>query len=171
MRHYIVDRFGVYQRAISTIAELDAAVEDLDTFFHPESILNKNGPLTSEEYEIVKRHVSIGESLLRDIDIMGDISIGVKHHHERVDGKGYAGGLRGDEIPMTAKIINVCNALDRMLTDQPFRKAFSIERAQSELVSNAGTQFDERITAILISLICGGAIPIDSSSQDAEDGF
>jgi len=148
-------RLGMAEDELETL-HYSALLHDIGEVGIPDHILNKRGPLTDEEYDIVKRHVTVGCELLDDITIMGDITTGVRYHHERVDGAGYTEGLRGDEIPLTAKIISVCNALDRMLTDQPYRKAMPVEKVQSEFVSNAGKQFDEKITAVLISLINEG---------------
>ena len=151
-------RLGMSEPELETLYYA-ALLHDIGLVGIPDSILSKNGRLTNEEFDIVKKHVTVGGDLLKDITVMGDIAVGAKYHHERIDGKGYT-GLKGDEIPLMAKIICVCNAFDSMLSDQAYRKAMSIERAQSEFISNAGTQFDEKITAILISLINEGEIPL-----------
>jgi energy-coupling factor transport system substrate-specific component len=154
----IGERLGMPEHELETLYYA-ALLHDIGLVGIPDSILNKNGRLTDEELGIVKKHVAVGGDLLKDITVMGDIAAGAKYHHERIDGKGYA-GLKGDEIPLMAKIICVCNAFDSMLSDQAYRKALSIERVQSEFISNAGTQFDEKITAVLISLINEGEVPL-----------
>ena len=137
-----------------------AMLHDIGKASIPDNILNKKGSLTNKEYDIIKNHVTIGGNLLSGITVLGDIALGAKYHHERVDGSGYVEGLSGDEIPLTAKIISICSAFDSMLSDQSFRKALSMEKVQSEFISNAGTQFDTKITAVLISLINEGAVPL-----------
>lgn len=154
----IGERLGMAESELETLYYA-ALLHDIGKMGIPDTILYKKGPLTNEEYEIIKSHAAIGGELLNDITDIGDIAAGVKYHHERKDGKGYM-GLRGDDIPLFIKILCACNALDSMLSDQPYRKAFSIEKTQSEFLSNAGTQFDEKITAVLISLITEGGIPL-----------
>jgi energy-coupling factor transport system substrate-specific component len=137
-----------------------ALLHDIGNIAVPASILNKPGTLTEEEFEMVKLHVTIGTDLLAGVNILGDIALGAKYHHERVDGRGYTTGLIGDEIPLIGRIIGVCDAFDSMLSERPFRRAMPVEKAQSELVSNAGKQFDAKITAALISLISEGEVPL-----------
>jgi energy-coupling factor transport system substrate-specific component len=163
-------RVAAYSKLIGE--RLGMSVSELETLYYaallhdigkagiPESILNKKGPFSDEEFNIMKTHVTKGGELLGDITVMGDIAAGARYHHERIDGKGYAEGISGDAIPLSAKIICVCNALDCMLSDQPHRKAMPIEKVQSEFISNVGKQFDERVTAILISLINEGEVPL-----------
>jgi energy-coupling factor transport system substrate-specific component len=151
-------RLGMPEQELETLYYA-ALLHDIGLVGIPDSILNKKGKLTNEEFDIVKKHVTVGGDLLRDITVMGDIAAGAKYHHERIDGTGYE-GLRGDEIPLMAKIICICNAFDSMLSGQAYRKAMPIEKVQSEFISNAGTQFDEKITAILISLINEGEVPL-----------
>ena len=153
----IGQRLGMTENELETLYYA-AMLHDIGKVCIPDSILNKNGPLTKEEFDVVKRHVVVGADLLRDINVMGDIALGAKYHHERIDGKGYADGISGDEIPLIAKIIGVCNAFDSMLYNKPYKKGMSIERVQSEFIANAGTQFDERVTAVLISLINQGDV-------------
>jgi len=109
---------------------------------------------------LVQRHVKVAGNWLAGITVMGDITEGVKYHHERIDGKGYAEGLSGVEIPLAAKIICVCNAFDSMMSHQPHRKALSVKKAQSELIASAGTQFDQQIVGVLIALINEGEVPL-----------
>jgi energy-coupling factor transport system substrate-specific component len=137
-----------------------ALLHDIGKAGIPDSIMNKAAPLTEDEYEIVKTHTVKGNNLIGNITVLGDIAFGAKYHHERIDGKGYPEGLSRDEIPLTARIICVCSAFDSMLSEQPYRKALTLEKAQSELISNAGKQFDERVTAVLVSLISEGEVPI-----------
>jgi energy-coupling factor transport system substrate-specific component len=152
-------RLGMTKDELETLY-FAALLHDIGTIGIPDSILNKNGPLTDEEYAIVKNHVTIGADWLKDIVVMGNIAAGVKHHNERIDGKGYPGMLSGGDIPLMAKIICICNAFDSMMSDRSYRKALPMEKIQSEFISNAGIQFDERITAVLISLITEGEIPL-----------
>jgi energy-coupling factor transport system substrate-specific component len=152
-------RLGMEEHELETLYYA-ALLHDIGKIVIPDSILNKSTPLTDEEYEVVKKHVTIGSDLLSDIKIFGNIALVVKHHHEEIDGGGYPDKLSGEEIPLMARIIRVCDALDSMLSGNPKRRAMSVESAQSELIAGAGTHFDSRITAALISLISEGEVPL-----------
>jgi HD-GYP domain-containing protein (c-di-GMP phosphodiesterase class II) len=115
-----------------------------------ESVLRKNGKLTPEERACIGRHPSIGASILRGIKQMREIVPGVLCHHERVDGKGYPDGLKGDEIPLTGKIVQLADSFDAMTSRRTYRDAMSVEHALSEIRRGLGTQFDARIGTIFL---------------------
>jgi energy-coupling factor transport system substrate-specific component len=160
-------RLGMDESELETLYYA-ALLHDIGDVCIPDAIHNKRSALTDAEHEIVKNHVRIGGDLLRGISVMGDISVGARYHHERVDGTGYAEGLKGDEIPLVARIITVCNSFDCMQYDRPHKKAIHPEKVQSEFIANAGTQFDERVTAVLISLMNEGEIPCDKAEESDE---
>jgi putative nucleotidyltransferase with HDIG domain len=113
-------------------------------------ILRKPDALTQEERAIIESHVTRGEQLLRDLSSVHEEVVRiVRHHHEREDGTGYPDGLLGDEIPMGSKIIVVCDAVDAMLSDRPYRDALPLSRVLEELQENAGRQFDHRVVRAL----------------------
>jgi len=130
-----------------------------------EAVLCKNGALTEEERNRIKAHPRIGASILSDIKQMKDIVPGVLYHHERVDGKGYPEGLKGDRIPLISKIIGLADAFDAMTSRRVYRDAMSIRRALSEIEKGLGTQFDEEV----------GRVFLDSDIQKLwdiiQDGF
>jgi len=115
-----------------------------------ETVLRKNGKLTPEERECIQRHPSIGASILRGIKQMREIVPGVLCHHERVDGRGYPDGLRGDEIPLTGKIVGLADSFDAMTSRRTYRDAMSIEHALEEIRKGLGTQFDEKIGELFL---------------------
>lgn len=123
-----------------------------------EEILNKKEPLTEHEYEEIKQHPLIGYNILKDLDFMKRIQKVILQHHERIDGKGYPYGLRGDEIDLLARIISVADAYDAMTSDRPYRRAFSKNEALSELQRCAGSQFDRNIVEKLLSLAQKGMV-------------
>lgn len=124
------------------IGKIEAAYTD---------ILRKPDSLTAEERSIIESHVTRGEQLLRDLSsVPDDVVLAVRHHHEREDGMGYPDGLIGREIPVGAKIIVVCDAVDAMLSDRPYRKALQLGVVFEQLTEHAGTQFDEHIVAALL---------------------
>lgn len=115
-------------------------------------ILRKPDQLTDREREIIQSHVTKGEQLLRDLSsVPEDVVRAVRHHHEREDGKGYPDGLLGDEIPIGAKIIVVCDAVDAMLSDRPYRKALPLRVVLEQLEQHRGQQFDHRVVKALVS--------------------
>lgn len=114
-------------------------------------ILRKPDNLTAEERDIIESHVAKGVELLTSLSsFSGEVIAAVRHHHEREDGKGYPDRLRGQEIPLGAKIIKVCDAIDAMLSDRPYRSALSLHQVKEQLVTYAGIQFDAGIVQAVV---------------------
>ncbi|HOY66536.1 MAG TPA: HD domain-containing protein [Candidatus Ozemobacteraceae bacterium] len=107
-----------------------------------DSIIRKPARLTDEEYAIIKKHPEIGAKILRPVDFLADKVPGVKHHHEYFDGRGYPDHLKGEDIPLIARIICVADAFDAMTTNRPYRKGLSFNTAVAELKKFSGKQFD-----------------------------
>lgn len=137
-----------------------ALLHDIGKIGISDKILNKPGKLTSEEREIIMSHPAIGGEILKDFSSLPGISEGARYHHERYDGTGYNEGLKGEEIPFFARIICVADSYDAMSSARCYRKDMEAERIISELQSNAGTQFDPKIVAIMLELIAEGRVPI-----------
>ena len=123
----------------------------------PDGVLRKPGHLTSEEYEIVKQHVALGDSIVRNVDHVDAVRAGIRHHHERWDGRGYLHALAGEDIPLIARILAVGDAFSAMTTTRPYRKALSVEEAIRRLGDAAGTQLDERLVVAFIHGLEGAA--------------
>jgi HD-GYP domain-containing protein (c-di-GMP phosphodiesterase class II) len=130
---------------------LAGLLHDIGKIGIDENVLRKNGKLTPEERECIQRHPSIGAGILRGIKQMRDIVPGVLCHHERVDGRGYPDGLRGDEIPLTGKIVGLADSFDAMTSRRTYREAMSVEHALHEIRNGLGTQFDEKIGALFLA--------------------
>jgi putative nucleotidyltransferase with HDIG domain len=114
-------------------------------------ILRKPDSLTPDERAIIESHVTRGEQLLRDLSsVPEEVVRSVRHHHEREDGRGYPDGLVREEIPIGAKIIVVCDAVDAMLSDRPYRKALPLSLVLDQLQDHSSTQFDQRIVHALV---------------------
>ena len=143
-----------------------ALLHDIGKIGIPDSILKKEGRLTDEEYEVIKRHSAIGGEILESISIINEIKEGAAFHHEKYDGTGYNTGLKGEHIPITARIICVADAFDAMATTRPYRQQRSPEYIISELKTNEGTQFDPLIAEVLIGLINSGEIKIVYEGED-----
>lgn len=112
-------------------------------------VLQKSGKLTVDEYEHMKLHPTQGAEILRDVEWLRPALVVPLHHHERVDGKGYPDGLRGEEIPLFARLVTVADAFDSMTSTRTYRKALSIEAALAEIHRCTGTQFDPAAVACL----------------------
>lgn len=136
----------------SELADLAFAglVHDVGKLVIPEKTLCKPGPLTREEYYLLKMHASVSGEIVACIPGTNGIESIVRHHHERVDGSGYPDGLRGEEIPLAARILAVADAFASMTRERPFASPRSFEEAAAELQRNAGTQFDQRVVTALL---------------------
>lgn len=115
------------------------------------SIIRKDGSLSDAERKVIVTHAAKGAEFLETLSsFRRDVVSGVRHHHERYDGTGYPDGLTGESIPLAARIIQLCDSIDAMLSDRPYRKALTVEHVRSELVRCAGTQFDPKIVDIIL---------------------
>ncbi len=118
----------------------------------PESVLQKTGRLTPEEFEQMKRHPQIGAKILRDIKQVSDIIPGVLHHHELYDGQGYPAVLTGENIPLMGRIICLADCFDAMTSNRTYRKALPLEVALTEIHRCSGTQFDPVLTDAFLKI-------------------
>lgn len=139
---------------MSEIDELRIAgdLHDIGKIGINQEILLKAGPLTNEEYEIMKTHSEKGYRIIKASSELKGVAESVLYHHERWDGRGYPMGIKGEEIPLLARIISVCDSYDVMTSDRVYKKAMSKEKAIEELIRCSGTQFDPNIVDIFISL-------------------
>jgi HD-GYP domain-containing protein (c-di-GMP phosphodiesterase class II) len=126
-----------------------ALMHDVGKLGVESKILQKQGKLTSEEYDHMKIHPGRGVDILGEIDLMAAALRGIRHHHERVDGTGYPDGIAGDEIPLIARLIMVADAFDSMTSTRSYRVAKTIDEAFTEIRRCTGTQFDPRAVAAL----------------------
>ncbi len=147
---FLADRLGVDPELRKTI-EIAGLLHDVGKIGIPDGILRKPGPLTVEEYAIVKQHVALGDSIVRDVPNAGLVRAAVRHHHERWDGDGYLDGLSGEEIPLIARILSVADAFSAMTTNRPYRKAMSVQEALHRLEDAAGTQLDGRLVTAFVT--------------------
>jgi diguanylate cyclase (GGDEF)-like protein len=132
-----------------------ALLHDVGKVGIPDAILNKPGPLTDEEREVMADHTIIGERILLGIPGFAPIASIVRHEHERWDGGGYPDGIAGEEIPLGSRIILACDAYHAMTSDRPYRARMSHEEAIEEISRHVGTQFDPKVTAALIGHLYG----------------
>ncbi|MCR4763398.1 MAG: HD-GYP domain-containing protein [Lachnospiraceae bacterium] len=119
----------------------------------PDSIINKQGKLTDEEYATIKTHPSVGAEILTTVSEMPKLVTGARWHHERYDGRGYPDGLKGEEIPEEARIIAVADAYDAMTSHRSYRDIIPQDHVKSEIEKGMNTQFDEKFARIMLEMI------------------
>jgi len=135
---------------------LAASLHDLGKIGIPDEVLHKPDRLAPEEYELIKKHPLIAVQILQPLAVVQDIIPWIKHHHERYDGGGYPDGLRGEDIPLGARLIALADSFDAMTTDRPYRRALSTEAALAEIRQGTGRQFDPRLALAWLNLMKEG---------------
>jgi diguanylate cyclase (GGDEF)-like protein len=163
------------RRIALTAEELDtlgraAELHDIGKMAIPDEILHKPGPLNDEEWALLRTHTMVGERILEAAPAMGPVARLVRWTHERWDGRGYPDGLRGEEVPLGARIIFVCDAFDAMTSERPYKHKISAEDALDELRRNSGTQFDPMVVELLCEVVSEGlavAVSDDSGVEPA----
>jgi len=135
-----------------------ALLHDCGKLEIPDSIFSKVEELSQEEREIINSHTILGGKVLEQFDAINGVRDGALYHHERYDGKGYPYGLKGEQIPLCARIIGVADAYDAMNTDRSYRKHLLKAKILEELERCAGTQFDPNVARIMRELILRGEV-------------
>ncbi|MCP2519734.1 response regulator [Candidatus Aminicenantes bacterium AC-708-M15] len=129
-----------------------ALLHDIGKIGIPDKILKKPGKLTTQEWEIIKQHPIIGYKMISGIKFLKEASQIVLHHHEHFDGNGYPAKLKGNSIPLGARIFAVADALEALISDRPYRKALPIEEAKKEIIRCSGSQFDPKVVEAFLSI-------------------
>lgn len=148
----LAKEFGLSQNRIEQL-RYAALLHDIGKIALPDSILNKPGRLTAREWEVVKRHPTIGGEIVRKVERLRRVARIIEQNHERVDGQGYPQGLRGEQIELEARILAVVDAYDAMIMNRVYRGALAEEEAIAELKENAGTQFDREVVERFIRIL------------------
>lgn len=143
-----------------------ALLHDIGKIGVPDSVLNKPFKLTDVEFELIKNHTVMGAEILKDIKMFPNVSLGAKYHHERYDGRGYPNGLKGEEIPMVARIIGIVDSYDAMTSNRVYRKRLQNEIVMQELLKGKGTQFDPFLVDRFIELLEEGEMLKNVPTED-----
>jgi putative nucleotidyltransferase with HDIG domain len=146
------EEFGLDEDALRDL-RYGAIFHDIGKIAIPDAILNKPGPLTGSEFEVIKRHPIVGEQILAPVPFLEQVRRIVRHDHERWDGKGYPDGLKGRQIPIGARIVLVVDAFHAMVSDRSYRQGMSEESARLELRAHAGTQFDPDVVDAFLRVL------------------
>ncbi len=133
-------------------------MHDIGKIGVPDSVLNKKGRLTDEEFNLMKQHTVIGSDILKNIEDVAGLRDGVRHHHERYDGKGYPDGLKGDEITPFARILCIADSFDAMTSDRVYRGRLTREQVLDEIEKNRGTQFAPEVADTVLAMIKDGLL-------------
>jgi putative nucleotidyltransferase with HDIG domain len=142
----------------ATVADVEhvAMLHDIGKIATPDEILLKPGPLTNEQWEIMRQHPERGEELIRSTPGLEHLAAAIRAEHERWDGSGYPDGLVGEAIPVASRIVFVCDAYQAMVSDRPYRQALSTEAARAEIEAGFGTQFWPEAARALLEILDGG---------------
>ncbi len=148
------------RKALSNLAKA-AQMHDIGKIGIPDHVLNKVGRLTDEEYAMMKSHVTRGAEILKDFTLVEHVGEGTRYHHERFDGRGYPDGLKGEEIPLFARIIGVADAFDAMTSNRVYRNHMDTDYVMTEMKRGRGTQFDPDALDAFLRLIENNVINLE----------
>lgn len=147
-------------------------LHDLGKLGVPEAILRKAGPLTDQEFEVVKRHPAFGEEILLDIsDAFSTIAVGVRSHHERWDGSGYPDGLKGEAIPLAGRILALVDVFEAVTSNRPYRGPMEVTEALDLIQAGSGTHFDPTLVRLFLRLELAGKLIRELEDETHRDAY
>jgi putative nucleotidyltransferase with HDIG domain len=148
----IAEKFGIKGEKLRYV-KWGALLHDIGKLGVPDSILLKPGPLTDKEWEIMKKHPEYGYNMLKKVDFLLPALEIPLYHHEKWDGSGYPKGLKGDEIPLPARIFAVVDVWDALTNERPYRPPWSKEKALEYIISQSGKHFDPEVVKVFLEVI------------------
>lgn len=152
------ERLGLDEERLNQL-EIAGIVHDIGKVGVPESILNKPGKLTDEEYDIIKKHTEIGETILKPLGSLKECIEPIKHHHEKLDGSGYPDGLKGEEIPLETRIIGVADIFDALHSDRPYRSRMPLSSIEEIIMNDVRRGcLDGKVVKELFDMVRSGEI-------------
>jgi putative nucleotidyltransferase with HDIG domain len=149
--HVLAEACGVRDPATLDSIRKGALLHDAGKMAIPDSILKKPGPLTAQEWSAIRRHPALGYGLVRDVKLVPEVGNIILCHHEKYDGTGYPKGLKGEAIPLEARVFAVADTLDAVTSHRPYRAPRDFKAARRELEAGAGRQFDPKV----VDVFCG----------------
>lgn len=151
----VAERLGVKGKELRRI-EYAALLRDIGKVNVPHRVLNKSGPLTPEEWDILQSHSTLGASMVAEVPFLADTAELVRHHHENWDGSGYPDGLAGQDIPLGSRILAVATDYDAMVSERPYHQAMPKEQAASEIKEAVGHKYDPEVVEVFLDVIDRG---------------
>ena len=148
----IAKKLGLSSENLDLIRNV-GLLHDIGKIGIPDAILMKPFPLTKKEYQIIQQHTILGSDILKKAHSLKHLAPIVRHHHERYDGTGYPDRIKGNDIPIEARIIAIADAVEAMASDRPYRRALSYKKIEEELKRNSGTQFDPMIIETMMQIL------------------
>ena len=142
--------------------QISALLHDIGKIGIDDKVLKKPGFLTPDEFELMKQHPVKGANIMKSIEQMKEMIPGMKYHHEQWDGNGYPDRLRGQAIPLIARIISVADTFDAMTTNRPYQKAIDLDFTLQKIQQSAGVKYDPEVVNALINAIASGEITLTS---------
>ena len=161
----IGEKLGLSEDDLKTL-RVGGLFHDIGKIGIPDSILLKESKLTDDEYSEIKSHPAIGAHILCNAEVFKDIIPIVKHHHERYDGRGYPGQLKGEDIPYFARIATIADAFDAMTSKRTYRNSLPIDIVRAEIEKNLGTQFDPKIGKAFLDILNNDYEKIEKIKED-----
>lgn len=149
----IAHEAGITDATIMDALGPAAVIHDIGKLAIPDRVLHKPGPLTPDEYDLVKQHVVIGADILAAMCLPGPLAIFVRHHHEKWDGTGYPDRLRGAEIPLGARVLAIADCYDALTSDRPYRRALSHAHARTMIEDQVGTMYDPNLANVFLHAV------------------
>ncbi len=153
----LAQRLGWSEEEIQNIYYV-AMLHDVGKIGVPDAVLNKPFKLTDVEFRLIKGHTLVGAEILNDFKMFPNVNVGAKYHHERYDGKGYPEGLKGESIPLVARVIGLVDSYDAMTSNRVYRRRLNDDVVMKELENGKGTQWDPDLVDIFVDLIKEGAL-------------
>ncbi len=148
----VAEHLGVDECELRDV-EVASLLHDIGKIGVPDGVLQKPDRLTEEEQNLLRKHPEYGWAILRLFPGFERASLLILHHHERIDGKGYPAGLKGEEIPLGSRIVAVVDAFDAMISSRSYRQGLPLEEAVRRLVADSGTQFDPEVVQHFVPLV------------------
>ncbi|MDF2614161.1 MAG: hypothetical protein K0S71_1947 [Clostridia bacterium] len=154
----IGERLGLEEEKLNAL-EIAGIVHDIGKVGVPESILNKPDKLTDEEFEVIKRHSEVGETILKPLDSLRECLVPVRNHHEKINGSGYPDGLKGEDITIETRILAVADIFDALYSDRPYRNKLPLSSVKDILMKDVNSEcLDEEVVRMLFDMIDKGDI-------------
>jgi len=166
----VARRLGLAERTFHDVEQV-ALLHDIGKVGIPDAILQKQGPLDTAEWELMRQHPVVGERIIAGTPGLAHLAPAMRAEHEQWDGGGYLDGLRGTQIPISSRITLVCDAVHAMTSDRPYRPKLSLQRARDEIAANGGSKFDPDVTRALLAELAVTPEPgedADLTPPDAE---